>query len=105
MPNCGAATWSKPIRQAVASGKPFLGHLPGPATAVRCRVTKDGQHEGLGILPGDVVRFEVPHEYKVPHMGWNQLPIRRRPPLLTGLPNGRIVYFVHSYYVVPRDRR
>ena len=36
-------------------------------------------------------------------MGWNQLAIRRRPPLLEGLAEGTYVYFVHSYYVVPGD--
>ena len=60
-------------------------------------------HEGLGILPGKVVRFELPAEYKVPHMGWNQLSIRRPSPLLAGLPDGTHAYFVHSYYVVPQD--
>ena len=49
----------EPIRQAVASGKPFLGHLPGAAIAVR-RGLRRGPHEGLGILPGEVVRFELP---------------------------------------------
>ena len=48
-----------------------------------------GRYEGLGILPGEVVRFELPHEYKVPHMGWNQLSFRRDCPLLAGLERGR----------------
>ncbi|HEV3005820.1 MAG TPA: imidazole glycerol phosphate synthase subunit HisH, partial [Pirellulales bacterium] len=63
-----------------------------------------GRHEGLGVLEGEVVRFEVPSEYKVPHMGWNQLAIRKPAPLLDGLADGTHVYFVHSYYVVPADR-
>ena len=41
--------------------------------------------------------------FSVPHMGWNQLAIRRRPPVLAGLAEGTYVYFVHSYYVVPQD--
>ena len=64
---------------------------------------EDGEHEGLGILPGEVVRFEVPAQYKVPHMGWNQARMVRRPPLLEGIPDGTYFYFVHSYYVVPRE--
>ena len=63
-----------------------------------------GRHEGLGILRGEVARFDLPAEYKVPHMGWNQLNIRRRPPILEGLDEGVFAYFVHSYYVVPQDR-
>jgi glutamine amidotransferase len=62
-----------------------------------------GRHKGLGVIPGEVVRFEVPTGYKVPHMGWNSLNIRRRAPILEGLENGTHAYFVHSYYVVPKE--
>ena len=58
---------------------------------------------GLGILPGKVVRFELPAGHKIPHMGWNQLSIRRRAPVLDGIDEGSYFYFVHSYYVVPED--
>jgi len=92
----------EPVRQAVASGKPFLGICLGLQLLFDTGY-EDGRHEGLGILPGEVVRFNVPHEYKVPHMGWNELAIRRRPPLLEGIAEGSHFYFVHSYYVVPRD--
>jgi glutamine amidotransferase len=54
-------------------------------------------------VPGEVVRFDVPAEFKVPHMGWNQLSFRKRSPLVGGLENGVYCYFVHSYYVVPKD--
>ena len=64
---------------------------------------EDGEHEGLDIFPGDVVRFEVPSQYKVPHMGWNELRVRKPAPILQDLPPPPSVYFVHSYYVVPRD--
>jgi len=93
----------EPIRAAIHSGKPFLGICLGLQLLFDVG-WEGGRHEGLGILPGEVVRFEVPPEYKVPHMGWNQLAIRRRAPLLEGLADGAYVYFVHSYYVVPRDR-
>ncbi|HXT60042.1 MAG TPA: imidazole glycerol phosphate synthase subunit HisH [Pirellulales bacterium] len=92
-----------PIRSAIDSGKPFLGICLGLQLLFDVG-WEGGRHEGLGVLPGEVVRFEVPPEYKVPHMGWNQLAIRRRAPLLEGLEEGAHVYFVHSYYVVPRDR-
>ncbi|HEV7225417.1 MAG TPA: imidazole glycerol phosphate synthase subunit HisH [Pirellulales bacterium] len=93
----------EPIRSAIGSGKPFLGICLGLQLLFDVG-WEGGRHEGLGVLPGEVVRFEVPPEYKVPHMGWNQLAIRRRAPLLEGLEDGTHVYFVHSYYVVPRDR-
>ena len=92
----------EPIRQAVASGKPFLGICLGLQLLFDVGY-EGGTHEGLGILPGEVVRFDLPAEYKVPHMGWNQLEIRRPAPLLAGLSSGVHCYFVHSYYVVPKD--
>ena len=92
----------EPIRQAVEAGKPFLGICLGLQLLFDVGY-EHGRHEGLGILRGDVVRFEVPRPYKVPHMGWNQLAIRRPAPLLAGLPEGVHCYFVHSYYVAPAD--
>jgi imidazole glycerol-phosphate synthase subunit HisH len=92
----------EPIRAAVSAGKPFLGICLG-LQLLFDRSFEDGQYEGLGIVAGDVVRFEVPPEYKVPHMGWNQLNFRRRPPIFAGVDEGAHVYFVHSYYVVPQD--
>jgi glutamine amidotransferase len=64
---------------------------------------EDGEHEGLGLFDGDVVRFLGAPGIKVPHMGWNQLRVRRRPPALADVPDGSDVYFVHSYYVRPAD--
>ena len=93
----------EPIRQAVDSGKPFLGVCLGLQLLFDVGY-ENGRHEGLGIVPGEVVRFELPSEYKVPHMGWNQLAILRESPLLAGLESGVYCYFVHSYYVVPQDR-
>ena len=91
-----------PILEFISSGRPFLGICLGLQLLFDVGY-ENGMHEGLGILPGEVVRFEVPVELKVPHMGWNSLSIRRRPPLLEGLVDGTHVYFVHSYYVKPRD--
>lgn len=61
-----------------------------------------GTHQGLGLLPGRVVRFPgtVP---LVPHIGWNQLHIRQEHPLLAGIPEASYAYFVHSYYVEPEN--
>ena len=62
-----------------------------------------GQHEGLNIIPGRVVRFEDRFSYKVPHMGWNELQfIQRENPLFQDLTEGH-VYFVHSYHVEPEN--
>ena len=90
------------ILQAIDSGKPFLGICLGLQLLFE-RSYENGEHAGLGVLKGEVVRFDLPPEYSVPHMGWNQAIIRRRPPILEGIEVGTHFYFVHSYYVVPED--
>lgn len=92
----------EPIRQHIAAGKPFLGICLG-LQLLFDKGYEDGEHEGLGILAGEVVRFDLPREYKVPHMGWNEAIIRRRSPILEGIEEGTHFYFVHSYHVVPQD--
>lgn len=92
----------EPIRDFLATERPFFGICLGLQMLFE-RSLEDGDHAGLGILKGKVVRFELPHEFKVPHMGWNRLRVRRLPPVLEGLPPEADVYFVHSYYVVPED--
>lgn len=91
-----------PIRDAVEAGKPFLGICLGLQLLFDVSY-EDGQHEGLGILAGEVRRFRVPAEHKVPHMGWNRVTFRRRAPIFAGIEDGAHFYFVHSYYVVPTD--
>jgi imidazole glycerol-phosphate synthase subunit HisH len=92
----------EPIRAAIAAGKPFLGICLG-LQLLFDKSYEDGEYEGLGIVPGQVVRFRVPPDYKVPHMGWNQLHFRQHPPLFEGIDEGAHFYFLHSYYVVPQD--
>lgn len=91
----------EPLRRAVQQGKPFLGICLGLQLLFDVSY-EDGEHQGLGIVPGKVVRFET-NDLKVPHMGWNQLQVRKPSPILEGLSDGDHVYFVHSYYVVPDD--
>jgi glutamine amidotransferase len=66
---------------------------------------EDGEHDGLSVFRGTCVRFDVDETMglKVPHMGWNQLQVRRPSPLLRDLPDGSNVYFVHGYHVVPAN--
>jgi glutamine amidotransferase len=93
-----------PIRAAIAADKPFLGICLGLQLLFDVSY-EDGEHEGLGVLAGEVRRFTVPPEYKVPHMGWNQVCVRRRAPVFEGIDDGAHFYFVHSYYVAPRDNQ
>jgi glutamine amidotransferase len=85
------------IRYA-GTGKPLLGICLG-MQLLFTQSEEHGSHEGLNLLPGDVVRFRG--AYKVPHMGWNKLAfIQSASPLFEGLEE-RHVYFVHSYHVKP----
>src|SRR5436190_51072 len=93
----------QPIGDAVAAGKPFLGICLGLQLLFEVGY-EGGEFEGLGILPGKCVRFDLPRELKVPHMGWNRGRFLQPAPLLAGLADGAFFYFVHSYHVVPADR-
>lgn len=90
------------ITETVAAGKPFLGICLGLQLLFETSY-EDGTYEGLGILAGDVVRFDPEPELKIPHMGWNAVSIIRPNPLFEGITTGDYVYFVHGYYVRPRQ--
>ncbi|MCC7209793.1 MAG: imidazole glycerol phosphate synthase subunit HisH [Anaerolineae bacterium] len=88
-----------PIRAAAERGIPLLGICLGMQMLFEAS-EEMGEHEGLGLIPGRVVRF-LAGGPKVPHMGWNQLehtPGGAASPLLQGIPSGWYAYFVHSYY-------
>ena len=93
-----------PIRDHVESGRPFLGICLGLQLLFDVSY-EDGEWEGLGIVPGKVVRFEDQPGLKIPHMGWNSLEFAGpdTSPLFTDVPEQSYVYFVHSYYVAPDD--
>jgi imidazole glycerol-phosphate synthase subunit HisH len=81
-------------------GKPFLGVCIALQVFFEASEESPGV-EGLGILPGKVVRFDV-GGLKVPHMGWNELDVVREHPILGGL-SGEDFYFVHSYHPEPEE--
>ena len=89
--------------EAVRAGKPCLGVCLGLQLLFDVS-EEDGEHAGLGLIPGRVVRFTPEPGLKVPHMGWNTLQVRRANPLLAGLEPEPAVYFVHSYYARPENR-
>ncbi len=96
-----------PILRVIREGRPFLGICLG-LQLLFTESEEFGFHRGLNVIPGRVVRFpdgmrEGDEELKVPHMGWNQIAIERRPAALAGIPDGSNFYFVHSYYVKPDD--
>jgi glutamine amidotransferase len=93
-----------PIIEHIHAGKPFLGICLG-LQLLFSKSYEDGEHQGLNLFPGEVVRFADVPGLKVPHMGWNQLNIRRHAQMLSDTPDGSEVYFVHSYHVVPKDAK
>ncbi|AIQ38751.1 imidazole glycerol phosphate synthase subunit HisH [Paenibacillus sp. FSL R7-0297] len=86
------------VKAAAEAGQPLLGICLGMQLLFSSS-EEHGEHKGLDLLPGSVVRFAPRDGYKVPHMGWNKLGfLQPASPLLTGLEEGH-VYFVHSYHV------
>ena len=90
----------EPIRQYIASGRPFLGVCMG-LQALFTVSEEGGEHRCLDILPGRVRR--LPGGLKVPHMGWNSVHQCQPHPVFDGIPDGAFFYFVHSYYAEPQD--
>jgi len=91
------------VRKSIASGRPFLGICLG-LQLLFTESEEFGISKGLDIIKGKVVRFRLTDPaLKVPHMGWNAVSIKRRPPALADVPDNSHFYFVHSFYVVPED--
>ena len=88
-----------PLRDYVASSKPFLGVCLG--LQLLLDHTEEGDAPCLGIIPGRVKK--LPPGLKVPHMGWNTVTLKQAHPILEGIPQGSHFYFVHSYYAAPED--
>ena len=100
MLNLRRSGFVEPIREYIASGRPFLGVCMGQQALFDVS-EEGGEHECLGILPGRVVRF--PNGLKVPHIGWNQVRIVRPHPIFEGIEDGSYFYFLNSYYPRPAD--
>ena len=87
--------------EAVKQGKPCIGICLG-LQLLLSESEEGGLFKGLDVIKGKVIRFT--NRLKVPHMGWNQINIKKQDsPLFHDIPDGSYVYFVHSYYVAPED--
>lgn len=108
----------EPILKGIHSGKPFLGICLG-LQLLFTKSMENGEHDGLNLIPGKVIRFGrtgmpvcnyggtdipvCPTTIKIPHMGWNQIFLKKDVPILKGIPSDTYMYFVHSYYVCPEE--
>jgi len=92
----------QPIKDAIAEGKPFLGLCLGLQLLFERSEEAPGV-KGLGVLKGEVKRFKL-KGFKVPHMGWNSIK-NKRSDIFDKVPDNSYMYFVHSYYVKPKDKK
>lgn len=100
--NLRAGGFVEPLLQHVESGRPLLGICVGMQMLFD-ESEEFGRHQGLGLVPGRVLRFpsgmeEGGERLKVPHMGWNSIHIQKTAPIFEDTADGSFVYFVHSYY-------
>lgn len=107
MRNLEEGGFIEPLLRVIREGRPFLGICLG-LQLLFTESEEFGVHQGLNVIPGRVVRFpegmaENGEALKVPHMGWNQLAVKRRPAAFDGIEEGANFYFVHSFYVAPED--
>lgn len=90
----------EPVREYIASGRPFFGVCMGQQ-ALLSLSEEGGEHPCLGIIEGRVKK--LPSGQKVPHMGWNQVRQKSAHFIFEGIPDNSYFYFVHSYYPEPAD--
>ena len=95
---------ARSVLEQAQKGKPLLGICLGMQLLFE-KSYEYGEHEGLGLLKGRIrpIAEVIPHDLKIPHMGWNRLHLRGEHPLFSCIKEGDYVYFVHSYYAADCD--
>ncbi len=91
------------LKNEIASGKPYLGICLGLQILFE-KSEENKNVSGLSIFPGKVIKFKS-KSIKIPHIGWNQILIKKRNRLLKNVKNNSFFYFVHSFYVKPSDSK
>lgn len=94
----------KTLKELAAKGKPLMGICLGMQLLFE-NSYEYGCHKGLGLLKGSVrpIQDVIPQDYKIPHIGWNALILKKPSPLMKYIVPGDCVYFVHSYYATDCD--
>ena len=96
-----------PIKESIKNGKPFLGICLG-LQLLFSESEEGGKIKGLDIIKGKVKRFKEKCGLKIQHMGWNRIMVKAieyRANILNGVADGNYMYFVHSYYAAPEDKK
>jgi len=105
MTRLASGGWIGPLRQLAVERVPLLGICLG-MQLLSDYGEEGGGHEGLGLVPGRVVRLQAADaRERVPHVGWNEVCARRADPLLDSIPPRTDFYFVHSYHFSLADDR
>ena len=99
-----AGGMAQPLRDYIASGRPFLGICLGLQLLFE-ESEEFGHVKGLGAFKGKICRIPAENGLKVPHMGWNSLELKRTDGIFKGLQENPYVYFVHSYYLKAEERQ
>lgn len=89
------------IRDWLLANQPFLGICLGMQLLLETSQESPGVR-GLSILEGENLRFDAT---KVPQIGWNQVQFQRESRLFAGIPDGSFFYFLHGYYLSPRENK
>lgn len=85
------------VNEVAKRGIPLLGICVGMQALFEIS-EEMGDHEGLGLLKGTVVKFADSLSVKIPHTGWNQVRVKKEASLFNQVDDGAYVYFNHSYY-------
>ncbi len=92
------------ILDSIFKGKHFLGLCLGFQLLFDISY-EEGRHKGLGVIKGEVKKFEPKEKLKIPHMGWNSVEIKDPGKIMfKGIEDNSYFYFVHSYYGLPEDK-
>ena len=90
------------VKEVVSRGRLLLGICVGMQALFELG-EEMGEHTGLGLLAGKVVRFDDSLLMKIPHTGWNQVRVKKEAVLFDQIKDGAYVYFNHSYYCQAQD--
>jgi glutamine amidotransferase len=91
------------LRDVAAAGRPVLGVCLG-MQLLASRSSEFGSHVGLDLIPGSVELLRTEPGLRIPHVGWNDLSVRRADAVLGALGPEPTFYFVHSYEFLPDDQ-
>ena len=89
-------------KEVLEKKKPFLGICLG-MQLLATKGYEGGENLGLNFIEGEVKKLDLPQEFKIPHMGWDDIIVKKENKLINGIGKDKNFYFVHSYYFVPKS--